>query len=240
MTELEPQARRLLELARAARTPSARDKERVQRMVFAGLAISTATGTRAAFAVAKAKILAAPIAMKWLAGSAALAVVASMGYWQARPRETGHASRGVTMAESVAPAVPPVAEPGTPAAVVPPPPGAVAEAARSPAVPQQRPFERTKTRRAAASDTLGPELDLLHEAQAKWRVGDANGALSLLAVHGERYPQSALAPERDALRVLSLCATGRTAEARRVARHFLKEAPRSPLRVSIEQSCASR
>ena len=42
---------------------------------------------------------------------------------------------------------------------------------------------------------------------------------------------------RDALAVLSLCATNRTAEARRLARHFLATAPRSPLKRSVEESC---
>jgi hypothetical protein len=85
--------------------------------------------------------------------------------------------------------------------------------------------------------TLLEELDLLHEAQARWRKGDAAGALALLSVHRTRYPRSQVVPERDALTVLSLCSLNRTAEARKVAQRFLHTAPRSPLRTSVEESC---
>jgi hypothetical protein len=104
--------------------------------------------------------------------------------------------------------------------------------------------ELPNTRRAVPSEkpkpgeTLDAELDLLHDAQAKWRSRDPNAALALLAEHRKRYPKSELALEREALRVLCLCAAGRTAEAREVAGRAFKNAPRSPLRASVEASCA--
>jgi hypothetical protein len=106
----------------------------------------------------------------------------------------------------------------------------------SPAARSAKPYER-----AAASkepDSLNQELDLLHEAQAAWRRGDAGRSLSVLARHRQRYPKSVLGPEREALRVLALCAAGRTAEAKETARRsFPKGGQKSPLRVSVEQSC---
>jgi hypothetical protein len=89
----------------------------------------------------------------------------------------------------------------------------------------------------ALRGTLPEELDLLHDAQSKWRAGNASAALALLAEHRARFPHSDLAPERDALTVLSLCATSHTAEARRLAQRFLKHARSSPLRTAVEESC---
>jgi hypothetical protein len=86
--------------------------------------------------------------------------------------------------------------------------------------------------------SLPAELDLLHDAQSQWRVGNAAGALALLETHRKRFPHSQLAAERDALTVLSLCRTNRTSEARAVAKRFLQTTPRSPLRTTVEESCA--
>jgi len=47
-----------------------------------------------------------------------------------------------------------------------------------------------------------------------------------------------VAVERDALRVLSLCAVGNADEARRVGQAWLRAAPRSPLRGPVARSCA--
>ncbi len=44
MTDLDPEARRVLELAREARTPSDEDKQRVSRRIAAGLGLSVVAG----------------------------------------------------------------------------------------------------------------------------------------------------------------------------------------------------
>jgi hypothetical protein len=93
---------------------------------------------------------------------------------------------------------------------------------------------------AAPHSTLSEELDLLHDAQAKWRSGNASAALALVTEHRARFPRSTLGSERDALAVLSLCATNRVAEAKRLARHFLATSPRSPLKTSVEESCGGK
>jgi hypothetical protein len=91
---------------------------------------------------------------------------------------------------------------------------------------------------SAASDTLDAELDLLHRAQVAWRAREAAGALALLNEHRARFPRSTLQLERDALQVLTLCELGKTADAARLARGVLAAAPHSPLRASLEESCA--
>jgi hypothetical protein len=89
-----------------------------------------------------------------------------------------------------------------------------------------------------ASETLDAELDLLHRAQMAWRAREAAGALALLNEHRARFPRSTLQLERDALQVLTLCELGKTADAARLARSVLAAAPHSPLRASLEESCA--
>jgi hypothetical protein len=89
-----------------------------------------------------------------------------------------------------------------------------------------------------ATDALDAELDLLHRAQMAWRAREAAGALALLNEHRARFPHSTLQLERDALQVLTLCELGKTADAARLARSVLAAAPHSPLRASLEESCA--
>jgi hypothetical protein len=96
----------------------------------------------------------------------------------------------------------------------------------------------TDTSASAPSDTLAAELDLLHRAQVAWRSRDAASALALLNEHRARYPRSTLQLERDALQVLTLCELGQQAEAKRLAGSVLSRAPHSPLRASLEESCA--
>jgi hypothetical protein len=236
--ELDSEARRLLELTREGRTPSARDKLRVQQLLARSLglaALSAATGTSG---TAVAKSATAELALKWTLGLALPAVVAAgaASYFHTRaPNEA--TSRPDQRALVVAPTPPaPTPEPREPASTVEAPSAPAAEAperAEPPRTRQAVPGEKRK-----ASETLSAELDLLHDAQAKWRNGDPNSSLALLATHRQRYPKSVLGLEREALRVLSLCAAGRTAEAKEVARRSFKSAPRSPLRASVEESCA--
>lgn len=91
-----------------------------------------------------------------------------------------------------------------------------------------------------AADPLLAELSLLQRAQRAMRAGQPREALELAARHATLYPGSQMALERDALRVFSLCALGRKGEARTLANGLLAQAPRSPLRTSLEQSCAMR
>jgi hypothetical protein len=92
---------------------------------------------------------------------------------------------------------------------------------------------------ATPPSTLLAELTLLQRAQRALAGGAPGTALSLAGEHATRYPRSQLSRERDAVRVFAYCALGRTADARALAAEILKGAPRSPLRASLEQSCAA-
>jgi hypothetical protein len=231
MMELDREARRLLEITREARTPSARDKARVDRLLGAALALGSATA-HAASGGAATKMVGTAAAIKWT--GIALLAIGGAGYvgWRATHHVTPPTPAAAVAPDTAAPEAP---APGLPG-------GAAAESEAA-APPQTEPREERAPRapRAKVSETTLPEeLDLLHDAQSKWRAGSAAAALSLLSEHRKRFPRSQLAPERDALTVLSLCATNRAAEARKLARRFLQTAQRSPLRTSVEESCGGR
>jgi hypothetical protein len=92
---------------------------------------------------------------------------------------------------------------------------------------------------APPPSTLLAELTLLQRAQRALAGGAPGVALSLAGEHATRYPRSQLSRERDAVRVFAFCALGRTGDARALAAQILKTAPRSPVRASLEQSCAA-
>lgn len=233
--ELDLEARRLLELTRAGRTPSAADKQRVERALSRtlGLAAFSAVAGATSTASAKSSVVALPV--KWALGVAipVLAAAGAASYFHSRAPEAP--------TSQVAPRAPVVAP--LPAPPEPPAPTESPTRAVAPPVPAPEPAEAPSARRAVLSEkpkvkeTLAAELDLLHDAQSKWRNRDANGALALLAEHRKRYPRSELRLEREALRVLCLCAAGRPAEAKEVASRTFKNAPKSPLRASVEASC---
>jgi hypothetical protein len=243
---LDPEARRLLELTRQAQTPSARDKARVDQLLGSALLLGSSTAN-AASAHAAAKLGWSATAFKWT-GIALLAVAGGAGYiaWRASRATPAHVPAPVSIAaQTAAPAEPTKnidAQRVAPA--LPEPPAAASSQARGEeltlSAARSRSAQRSSSPPRASPGTLPAELDLLHDAQSQWRAGNAAGALSLLTAHRRRFPHSQLAPERDALTVLSLCRTNRTAEARVVARRFLETSQRSPLKTSVEESCAAQ
>jgi hypothetical protein len=234
MMELDHDARRLLELTRQSRTPTATDKARVERLLGGALLLGGASA-HAASGGAASKMFGTALATKW-AGIALLAVASGAGYfgWHAWRASHDAARPSSAMVAAVVPVETALAGARVPAAPAP----AAEEVADTPSRAVAPPA--TPTRSTGVHGTLPEELDLLHEAQAKWRAGNASSALGLLSEHRQRFPRSQLGPERDALTVLSLCATSRTAEAKKLARRFLQTAKHSPLRASVEESCGGK
>jgi hypothetical protein len=229
--DMNPEARSLLQLARQAQTPTAEDKARVRAAI--GLTVAAAVPTGAAIAVAKAGGVAGLFAGFRVALPAILVASVSVGggayYWYTMsPRATRHVE-----VKSAPPAFErPVALPTTEVApklapeVSAPPPV-------SPSVGEVRPAAT-----APSQDPLLAEVTLLRRAQHAWQSGKPQLALELAQQHARAYPHSQLAVERDAVRVFAFCALGRTLEARTLASDVLARAPGSPLRASIEESCA--
>jgi hypothetical protein len=84
---------------------------------------------------------------------------------------------------------------------------------------------------------VAAEAELLRQADSARKAGDAPRALALIEEHGARFPDGILVQEREAERVVVLCALGRTEEARAAASAFLRVWPRSPLASRVRASC---
>jgi hypothetical protein len=245
--ELDPEARRILSLVQDARTPGADDKARVEQRLAVALGAAATIATSASIASPAAatsasglttKAAGSAAALKWTIGGCALIAAAVATYAVSSDAEPSQARRPAPIAAPQAlPAV--VA---APAAFAPAPVAAPAKPSIEAAEPAA---DTVRARRAQPHvrperGALGDELELLHAAQGAWRSGDAARALSLVSEHRARHPRSTLGLERDALRVLALCDLGRTEEATRLGRAWLTRASGSPLRASIERSCAMK
>lgn len=252
--DLDTDARHILALARSEYDPDAGDKARIEQRLglTLGLALGTAAGaavTGLGVGVARAsehalasKSVATALALKYaVIGSALLAV--------------GVATYGVLAVPATQVQRPALQAPATPTAATPAPAPATEAPALVAPQPSPPPAGTTPVERAGAgaeleharakarpqrgdADSLAREVELLHRAHAAWRARDAQGALALLREHRARHPRSSLRLERDALQALTLCELGRKDEGARIGRRLLVRAPSSPLRVSIEQSCA--
>ena len=252
MTNLDPESLRVLNLAREARTPSEEDKARVGRRLgiavgasVAAAAASTSATASAAHAEAAAgavKGASSTSVAAWMGGGA-LVVAVAIGYvalWAPRSHVSPRASRVAPVEVAPASEAPASEAPAVPMPQAQPEPQDPARALDEAQGRDARTTPRRVAQRHALvpTDSLGAELELLHRAQIAWRARRADEALSLLNDHRARYPRSQLDLERDALQVLTLCELGRSDEAKRIARSVLARAPHSPLRASLEQSCA--
>ena len=88
-----------------------------------------------------------------------------------------------------------------------------------------------------APSTLAQELALLGRAQRAINGGEPESALALLAEHARRFPNGAMAEEREAARVVALCRAGQSDRARAAASRFLRERPNSPLAARVGAAC---
>jgi hypothetical protein len=92
----------------------------------------------------------------------------------------------------------------------------------------------------SSAGSVAAETQLLREADAALRGGDAARALGLLDEHARAYPNGALREEESAERVFALCKLGRVPEARGEADRFLRANGDSPLAASVRASCGGR
>lgn len=242
MTDLDPAARSLVDLARSADEPTDADRHRVMHALAAGIATGAAIAATASTASAAAEAAGtvaggATLGTKfagWLgtgvvAGLAASGAVVAVS--RAMPPPAAKESANVVVAKPTGEPVPvgriaiPRAEPVT---------TLVAEPARE----IEAPAERRGGPPAPATSSLGAETGLLEAARAALGRGDSQGALSLLERHERAFPAGALVEERLAAKVFALCGLGRRAEAARAGAELLRRAPASPLRARVLDSCA--
>ena len=244
MVELYTEARRVLDAARAARTPSREDRERVFESLMATVAVgavapSIAVGAVApSIAVAKSgfvgKVASGALWVKAAASVAVLSVASASTF--AYVHRHAHAP-AATAARVAAPVTARVAAPVAPIAapVALPVPSEVApRAARIPAVERSAP-----ARRKPVVDEPSPEIGLLRQAREARRAGQPERALELTHEQAQEYPHSQLWAERETLRVLALCDLGRVEAARRTAAP-LQYLWSSPLQATLNASCVGK
>jgi hypothetical protein len=90
---------------------------------------------------------------------------------------------------------------------------------------------------AEGPSTLVAEAALLSRSDAALRAGNAARALELVDEHATSYPRGVLIEEREAERVVVLCALGRVDDARATASAFLRDHPRSTQASRVRASC---
>jgi hypothetical protein len=269
MTDLTPEDRNLVDLARDGCEPSESDRRRVrialvaQLGVGAGLtsasAVGAATATANAAPLGIVKIVAAVLLSSVVAGGGAIAVRHSA-------RTTALPSPPASTSAASAPLAPPAAANAlvdgvtAPAVADQPPPAKAPTMMQAPRratpaaltpttqhivdpVPSEPPAlaepAAPAAPTAASPTTLDAETQLVRAGVAAMHGGDPARALAAFDEHAQQYPDGFLAEERSGERVFALCALGRTVEASEAARRFLASYPRSPLAARVRASCAA-
>lgn len=90
-----------------------------------------------------------------------------------------------------------------------------------------------------AGGALASEQMLLNPARGELARGDGNGALARLELHARRFPNGALAQERDAMTIRALVLTGNRDHARARASTFRAHYPDSLLWPMIQATLAT-
>jgi hypothetical protein len=119
-----------------------------------------------------------------------------------------------------------------------------ATAASSPPVaifPSEAPSAAARAPSPSASSlALSVEARALAEVQSDLKEGRSAEALKLVEEQRQQFVHGELQQERDAARIVALCAVGHIADARAAARDFLANSPRSPFAARIRASCAGQ
>jgi hypothetical protein len=240
MSELTPEARALVDMARFADQPTGADRQRVRAALFAKLALPAAASGPTAGAGPGGATGASLVSGKMLVTLAILgALGAGAAWWATRPAQPSAAPERVpalapaaSAAETTAATETTAAAETMSAATAP-----AAEIETAPAAAADQAPRCAASPPAAPTSTLAEELALVPPAESALRAGDAAGALALLTEHARRFPHGQLAQEREATRIRALCALADEAGARRAAARFLRRWPRSPHAARVRTTC---
>jgi hypothetical protein len=96
----------------------------------------------------------------------------------------------------------------------------------------------TPESREPSDTTLSREAQGLAAVQRALRGSRAAEALALLDDQERQFPSGKLGQERQAARVIALCALGKVSAARSLAARFLAQQPNSPVAARLRNSCA--
>lgn len=223
MSELGPDARRLVEAAKGALDPSAADQARVLAAIQKHLAHGS-VGQEVATTPPLARP-AWPIATVGALGTGL--VVLALGW--------GLASLPSSPRAAPAPSATPVPAPQL--SVAPPAQPAPHDASAVPAPASTltpAPPRTNEPSTKARSTRLAEEVAILSRATSALHAGRADEALAAAAEHQRKFPAGMLAEERIAVRAQALCLLGRTGEAERA---LARLSPSSPHGARARQRC---
>lgn len=188
----------------------------------------------------------AALAASTRAGTSVASTHGAASALEARPRDGELAARGVSTARSAASGATKrgaARGDGTPAHAD-APSGASAEpaaldgaahgASRGAAA-----AEAGSTEPGKAASSLAVEVWMLQRARRALNAQNGELALGIVEELDQRFPRGVLLEERNATRILSLCALGRDADARRFTAAFLGEHPGSVYAARVRDSCGA-
>lgn len=245
MSDLSPRAQDLLRTAREAERPRDGQKELVRAALAASLPAATAV-TVATKAGALAAKTGTTLFTKIVVASIVSAGAIGTGVYALSKRAPSPAAPVAVVAPPPTPApaarvVEPAPEPVVPEPVeaapkpVDPPPKEVAHH-RVRHEPAHAPVIAPAVAEAPAPCSLADELDLLRQGQTALREGAPQRALQSFEQHRQRCAAGTLGEEREAGRIVALCALKRVTEAEQALKQFRLTSPKSPQLARLEQA----
>lgn len=228
LPDLPPDVSALLDEARGVPPAPASERRKVaaRLAITTGLAIPSTT-----LAVSRA------LSSAWVGKALGVALIVAGGLGVARVA-TRHEGPPPNAPRPHAPASPPAAR-ATPNAAS-PAPTVTARAEPTPTLPAGAAgLARTARRSPDAVDedlSFRDELSLLERAHAALSGDDIDGATAALSQHARRFPRGRLVPEREALRVQCVAASGDRDAASAARERFHRRFPDSVLGASVDRA----
>jgi hypothetical protein len=235
---VNPETRAFLDSVRDAEDPSAEDEQRVLSAVRATVALG-GVGVGGVATWKWLKLFTACGVPGLKAGPVVLCLMATAGVSDSPlPNSAGATHVRATRSARHAAGAPPEVRRSAPVASVSSVQPALEPAPARRVVPPASPAPARVVRAGGEEPppSLRGELAVLADVQASIRQGDANAALSRL--DEQAAAERPLLAERALLRILALCALGKTAEARAAAADFERNHPGSVQGPAVERSCA--
>jgi hypothetical protein len=245
LTQLGPEAQKLILAGKQALKPSLEDRERLRAALQATLppnVIDNPLQTPETEQVGSSGVTPA-VGRLGVSGLVVGLGIALGGYWWAQ-RSVPNSALLATSSETVASAfgsssvfTPDAAEAARaekqPAVAV----TSLVAVATPPATTQASTRNPSPADKTPSAESLAQEVALLSRAEKEFHAGNAANALSLLSEHRRTFPKGVLVQERVALRVHVLCKLGRVAEAEADLRRLGRLSKGSPLESSARAAC---
>jgi hypothetical protein len=232
MSDLDQQARAIVEAGRDADLPTRADHDRIKRAVLVQIA---AGGAVASTAVAGTLSLGAKVGLAVVAvtlvGGAAVGVLKARDSHPTAVPPPHLRPAAVTLPAST---LPPAAAVG---AVAPEPPAATDDQLRKAERPRKAASSLGRSEKGPDADQVSAEVEVLKRAREELRLGRPARALEALVEYDRRFGRGVLGEEREAMAAIAACQATPGPAAQAQAEAFMRKAPASPLRKRVREAC---